>query len=193
MNLHLRMEPRYRGGAGESKGINMRTSTCRMIGMERVLYFVGLLMIFNGTSTFAQVNSWTSPTSGNWDQSSNWSLGILPNSSQSVMITNSNWKAVAINPSTPINFPGSMTVNSLTIRGATNTENTLLLNFSGTTTPLHVLNNLDIGAHGHLQMFSSGLTADNLLNVQGSLDQDGGQLVFTNSLTNTMQIEGGHF
>ena len=45
-------------------------------------------------------------SSGNWDQVTNWSLGVLPDSSQSVFITNSGWKAVAINPSTLANFSG---------------------------------------------------------------------------------------
>src|SRR5207237_6008993 len=83
------------------------------------------------SSTAGPVNSWINPTSGNWDQASNWSLGVLPGSSQSVIITNQGWKAVAINASTPSNFPASMTVTNLTVRGATNTENTLLLNSFG--------------------------------------------------------------
>jgi hypothetical protein len=109
------------------------------------------------------------------------------------MITNAGWKAVAINPSTPVNFPSAMTVGSLTVDGPTNTENTLLLNFFGTTQPLHVLGDFNIESHGHLSMSSSGLQVDNLFNVRGPFDQNGGELVFTNSATNTMQIEGGHF
>src|SRR6185437_11656461 len=119
----------------------MRIPIGRIAGTELTLCFAGLVMEFICTPASAQVNSWTA-ASGNWDQPSNWSLGILPNSSQSIMITNSGWKAVAINPSTPINFPDSMTVNSLTIQGATNTENTLLLNYVGTDFPLTVLNGL---------------------------------------------------
>jgi hypothetical protein len=117
----------------------------------------------------------------------------LPDSSQSVRITNSNWKAVAINPSTPINFPGAMTVGSLSIDGPTNTVNALLLNFFGTTPSLHVLKDLNLEPNGHLQMLYSGLRVDNTFNVKGPFDQEGGELVFTNSSTNTMQIEGGRF
>src|SRR5947207_10205832 len=121
----------------------MRNPTYRVARTECVLCFAAVVAALSCTLTSAQVNSWTSPTSGNWDEPTNWSSG-LPNSSQSVMITNSNWKAVAINPSTPSNFPGSMTVSNLIIRGASNTFNLLLLNFAGTAVPLTVLNGLTV-------------------------------------------------
>src|SRR5205823_1926757 len=98
-----------------------------------------------------------------------WSLGVLPGSSQSVMITNSGWKAVAINPSTPINFPDSMTVGSLTIRGAFDTKNTLLLNFFGTTVPLTVLNGLTLADSGQI------------LNLNSALVIQGGSSLITNT------------
>ena len=90
------------------------------------------------------MNSWISPTSGNWDEASSWSLGTLPGSSQSILITNQFWKAVAINPSTPVNFPGSMTVYQPHISGAWNTQNTLLLNYAGTGNPFTVSNALTL-------------------------------------------------
>src|SRR5215210_6121234 len=101
------------------------------------LFLTFLLSVITVCGQSIGTNSWVKPSSGNWDESSAWSLGVLPSSSQSALIANSGWKAVVINPSTPINFPGSMTVSSLTIRGAWDTMNTLLLNYSGTTTPLH--------------------------------------------------------
>ena len=121
------------------------------------------------------VNSWIKAGSGNWDDASSWSLGVLPDSSQSVMITNSGFKAVAINPSTPINFPGSMTVSNLTIRGATNAFNTLLMNFVGAGHPLVV--GVDSNSPGHLiigdtnsamVMLSSGLIVNNALGTNNS-------------------------
>src|SRR5262245_44750286 len=132
----------------------MKTPGLGTAGMERALG-LGVLMMTFAWTTPAQVNSWTNATSGNWDQPANWSLGTLPNSSQSVLITNSGWKAVAINPSTPADFPDSMTVNSLTIRGATNTENTLLLNFAGTVVPLTVLNGVTLADGGRIANFNS--------------------------------------
>src|ERR1043165_6635008 len=101
-------------------------------GMGRVLCFIASMLAFASSSVSAPVNSWISPTSGDWDQASSWSLGVLPDSSQSILLTNAGWKTVAINPSTPVDFPGSMTVSDLTVRGAGNTRNTLLLNGAGT-------------------------------------------------------------
>ena len=45
----------------------MQTSLCRNTGILRTLFFFTLLTFF-ATSASAQVNSWISPTSGNWDQ-----------------------------------------------------------------------------------------------------------------------------
>src|SRR5947208_9271414 len=119
----------------------MQTRNAGVAGTGRALGVFALAICVTIT-TSAQVDSWINPTSGNWDQASSWSLGVLPDSSQSVMITNSGWKAVAINPSTPVNFPNSMTVSNLTVRGAWDTENVLLLNYFGTAVPLTVINGL---------------------------------------------------
>jgi hypothetical protein len=147
--------------------------------MIRTLFVVALLAAFAQTPTFAQVNSWTNATSSNWDQTTNWSLGVLPNSSQSVMIANAGFKAVAINPSTPINFTGTMTVSNLTIRGGVNT---LLLNFFGTAVPLTVLNGLTVADSGRIVNFSSGLVvqggAFGITNAE--IIQDGGFVRTTN-------------
>src|SRR5581483_2220983 len=122
------------------------------------------------------VNSWINPASGNWDDASSWSLGVLPDSSQSVLITNSGWKAVAINPSTQFSFPGFITVKNLTIQGATNTENTLLLNFFGTTVPLTVLNGLTLRDGAQILNFNSGLEVQGgtITVTNSQINQDGG-------------------
>ena len=128
------------------------------------------------SSTSGPVNSWINPGSGNWDDASSWSLGVLPNSSQSILIVNTNWKAVAINPSTPINFPGSMTVTNLTILGATNTQNTLLLNYFGTAVPLTILDGLTLQDQAQILDFNSGLVVEGgFITVTNSqINQDGG-------------------
>jgi hypothetical protein len=143
--------------------------------MERALYFAALVMAVACTSTRAQVNSWTNPFSASWDQSTNWSTATLPNSSQTVMITNSGFKAVGINPSTPINFSNSMTVGSLTIRGGTDRGSELLLNFFGTAVPLTVLNGLTNADGGRI------------VNLNSALVVQGGIVI----LTNTMMIQDG--
>src|SRR2546421_1118912 len=161
----------------------MRTPICRTAGMGRALCFVASVMAFTSTSVSAQVNSWINPTSGNWDQSASWSLGVLPNSSQSVMITNSGWKAVAINPSTPVNYPASMTVSNLTVRGAWDTENVLLLNYFGTAAPLTVLNGLTLQDDGRIVNFNSGLVVQSgtIIVTNSQIIQDGGFFIATNS------------
>jgi hypothetical protein len=142
-------------------------------------------------SAFGQVNSWANPGSGNWDQASSWSLGVLPSSSQSVMITNQGWKAVAINPSTPINFPSSMIVNNLTVRGAWDTENVLLLNYAGTTLPLTVLNGLTLQDDGRIVNFNSGLVVQGgtFLVTNSTIIQDGGFVRVTNAQMNLSSSE----
>src|SRR5438105_8852717 len=160
----------------------MQTPIPRTAGMGRALCFVAAVVAFTSTVS-AQVNSWINPTSGNWDQASSWSLGVLPTSSQSVMITNSGWKAVAINPSTPVNFPDSMTVSNLTIRGATNTENTLLLNWAGTAVPLTVLNGVTLQDDGRIVNFNSGLVVQGgtFVITNATMIQDGGFVRATNA------------
>ncbi len=163
----------------------------RPIGINRILYFVALITPFALNVASAEVNSWTNSTSGNWDDAFAWSLGVLPESSQSVMITNSGWKAVAINPSTPANFPESMAVSNLTIRGAWDTENTLLLNSLGTSVPLSISNGLTLQDGAHLVNFNSGLIVQNgvVIVTNAQIVQDGGFIRTTNALMNLFNSE----
>ncbi len=150
------------------------------------------------SSSAGPVNSWINPVSGNWDEASSWSLGMLPNSSQSVVIANTNWKAVAINPSTPVNFPASMTISNLFIDGATNTENTLLLNNFGTAVPLTILNALSLRDGAQILNFNASLIVDGItFSVTNSdIIQDGGFMLTTNGMTlndSTFAISNGVF
>ena len=173
----LQSQFHYGGGVnqgGITKEGFVQTLIFRTAGTQRALCFVALVVAV--TTTSAQVNSWINPGSGNWEQATNWSLGVRPSSSQSVMITNANWKAVAINPSTPADFADSMTVNDLTIRGASNTLNTLLLNFYGTTVPLTVLNGLTVADNAQILNFNSGLDVlgGTITVTNAQIAQDGG-------------------
>jgi hypothetical protein len=94
------------------------------------LFFVAI------APALADVNSWTNATSSYWEFQTNWSLGVLPNQSQSVYITNPGFKAVAIGPNTAQNFPQSMQIQDLQIASPTNSFNELLMNFSGFQVPL---------------------------------------------------------
>ena len=138
----------------------------------------------------AQVNSWDSPVSGHWEDSS-WSLGILPAANQSVMITNEGYKAVGIFPTTPTNFPAAMTVSNLTISATTGSANTLLLNYFGTAVPLNVLSNCSIiGTNGRIVSLYSGLQVGGSLTVvtNGSFAQEGGVTIVTNA---AFGVDGG--
>ena len=159
--------------------------------MGRALCFVASVMAFTSTSVSAQVNSWINPGSAPWEDASNWSLGIRSASNQTVAITNQGWKAVAINPSTPVNFPGSMTVSNLTIRGAWDTENMLLLNYFGTAVPLTVLNGLTLQDGAQILNFNSGLVVQGgtIVVTNATMIQDGGFVRATNAPMNLIGSE----
>lgn len=163
----------------------------RPAGLTRTFYFAAFVLAFTSTITQAEVNSWTNSSSGNWDDASAWSLGVLPESSQSVMITNSGWKAVSINPSTPADFPESMTISDLTIRGAWDTENTLLLNSFGTAVPLTVSNRLTLQDGARIVNFDSGLVVQSgtITVTNSAIVQDGGFIRTTNALMNLFNSE----
>src|SRR5947209_12298004 len=160
----------------------MRIPLCWTAKLGRAMCFVASLMAFTSSTVLAQVNSWINPGSGSWDQASSWSLDVLPSSSQSIIISNSGWKAVAINPSTPINFSNSMTVRDLTIRGASDTEIMLLLNFAGTAVPLTVLNGLTLQDGAQILNFNSGLAVQGgtITVTNSQINQDGGFVRTTN-------------
>ena len=48
------------------------------------------------TTTLRLLATMLKPTSGSWEEGQEWSLGILPGSGQTVLITNEGWKAVQI-------------------------------------------------------------------------------------------------
>lgn len=122
----------------------------------------------------AQQNSWTGPTSGNWEDSS-WSLGVLPGTNQSILLTNYGWKAVQISANTAQNFPQSLNVNSIDISSPTNSFNTLLLNYAGLNTPLTV-QAVTVESNSTMAMYSSALQLDGGngvgLQVGGEFDQN---------------------
>jgi hypothetical protein len=120
---------------------------------------------------FAQTNSWTNSASGNWEDSSSWSLGILPGTNQDIMLTNSGWKALAIGPYTAQNFPETMTVDSITISAPSNSYNTLLLNYSGAQTPLTV-QSLSVGSNSTVTLVSSALEVDGTMDIGGEINQN---------------------
>src|SRR5580765_8473067 len=109
----------------------------------------------------SSVNAWIKPTSGYWEEQSSWSLGILPNSLQSVYITNSGWKAVAIGANTAQNFPGSMQIQQLQIASPVDSYNVFLMNFSGFEVPLQTTS-LSVRSNSSAVVQSSMLEAGSI-------------------------------
>src|SRR5439155_27235254 len=144
----------------------MTTSISRTFRMALVL---GLS--FAVPAAFAQVNSWTNPASASWEQSY-WSLGTLPGTNQSVLLTNAGWKAVMISPNTVATAPQSLTVNSFAISSPTNSYNLLLLNYAGVGTPLVInvsnyLGSLTVASNSGVLMLASALEVHNQINPYG--------------------------
>src|SRR3954462_2974116 len=103
------------------------------------------------------INSWISPTSGNWEDSQKWSLGSPPASGQTIMLTNQGWKAIAVGPNTAANSPQTLDVSSVILGGYTDSFNLLLLNYAGFQTPLHA-GSINVGTNSGITMLSSTLT-----------------------------------
>jgi hypothetical protein len=103
-----------------------------------VLSAVLTLTLATARTSLAQPsNSWTKPTSGNWEEPF-WSLGRLPMVGDQVFVNSPGWKAVAIGASTMRDFPASMQMQELTIASPVDSFNTLLVNFTGFETPVKV-------------------------------------------------------
>src|SRR5689334_12052415 len=149
------------------------------------------LLVTTASGQSGGANSWTKPSSGFWEEP-NWSLGVLPNSSQSVFITNQNWKAVGITPSTASNAPASMAVGSLTIRGAYDTFNTLLLQYVGTARPLMVFNGVTIADMARILNFDSAFVVQSgtIVVTNAQIVQDGGLIRTTNT---TMYLQNADY
>jgi hypothetical protein len=126
------------------------------------------------------INNWTNPVSARWESPS-WSLGILPASDQTVIITNDGYKAVDIDSVTFADFPHSLTVSNLIVSAPTNALTTLLLNYAGTAAPLKAINECVIGTNGTLDNFESSFEVDGMNG--GQLLLDGGTFVQQGGLT----------
>jgi hypothetical protein len=120
------------------------------------------------TTGAAQVNSWTNPASGNWHDPS-WSLGVLPNSSQHIMVTNSGWKAVAVTRATALNHPSSLNIRNLTVSSPVDSFNTLMLNFAGRESPLRVTESFHLHTNSAFLTLDSGLQVGNTFTVDGTV------------------------
>jgi hypothetical protein len=118
----------------------------------------GGLIVQSSPVLDSNVNAWTKPTSGYWEESF-WSCGRLPAADQGqILFTNSGWKALAIGQNTTVNFSNSLFINSLEIDAPSNSFNQLLLNYAGTNIPLDVLW-LHLGTNASVASYYSALVA----------------------------------
>jgi hypothetical protein len=119
-------------------------------------------------SSPAAVNSWIKPTSGAWEEQASWSLGVLPDQTQSIELTNAGWKAVAIGANTAQSFPGSMQMQSLRLASPPDSYNVLLMNFSGFERPLQT-GSLVVETNSTVVVQSSALQVVSSTNGPGNL------------------------
>jgi T5SS/PEP-CTERM-associated repeat protein len=123
----------------------------------RVYTLVVLAVAVFPAAAQSQTNSWSNSSGGYWDDFRNWSLGVRPTNSPSVLIANDPSKTVTIDGYTSGTYPDSMTISNLTLLGSAGTTNTLFLSNAGTFTPLIVQNSLAILGGGALLMTNSSL------------------------------------
>src|SRR5579862_6249940 len=149
-----------------------------ILGME-------LMLALSATTARGQGNAWSNPQSGSfeWATAANWSLGVVPSSSQSgTFLTNSasappfgHFRTVTIDSSTVSGFPGSMTISNLTISGpgslSAETFNTLLVTNAGSVTPFRIIRNLMVLGRGSVAVTNSVLRVDGV--NSGFLQDDG--------------------
>lgn len=133
------------------------------------------LVLIPMTSARADVNSWINPSSGNWEDQSSWSLGVIPDSTQFIEFTNAGWKALAIGPNTAQNFPQSMQIQGMQIASPTNSFNVLLLNFSGFAVPLQ-MTSLNVGTNSSIMALSS------MLEVNTDTNGNGGNVILNGTV-----------
>jgi hypothetical protein len=137
-------------------------------GVSVVMFAMSVLLT---PSSNAQPNSWTNPTSGNWEDTSSWSLGQLPGPGQTILVTNAGFKAVEIGANTAAKFPQTLSVESISVSSPTNSLNTFLMNFVGVDSPL-VVNSLTLDANSVFTMHSSALLVQSNLSIGGTFNQN---------------------
>ncbi len=157
-----------------SKESGVKINNCNMKTVDCMKSILVLLMPGLVSIASAQViNSWTNATSGNW-QDPKWSLGIRPGSSQTIMLTNQGWKAVAIGANTTQNFPQSLNVSNVFLGGYTDSFNVLLLNYAGYEVPL-TAGSITVGSNSAMTILASAVnvtnTGNSRLEVGGTVNQ----------------------
>jgi uncharacterized repeat protein (TIGR01451 family) len=137
----------------------------------------------NATTLFGGANAWINPAGGKWETATNWSLGVLPASSQSVFILNLGAKTVAIDSSTVSAAPNSLNISNLTLNGVSGATNVLSVANVPTNTPFTILNSGVVGACTEMRLTNSNLriAGTPVFTVDGRFWMTGGQMVCTSA------------
>src|SRR6266404_2151268 len=157
---------------------------------------VAVLAVFPlSSSVTAQTNSWTAASDGSWQDGVKWSLGVAPDTAQSVLITNEGGQMVVIDSTTSGTFSNTMTVSNLTVSGTGTATNTLFLSNSGTNIPLRIHDSLTVASGGNVSMtnavvFLEGLV-DGAFSLEGSATLADSQLLLSNNVALTVGTANG--
>src|SRR5436190_3481308 len=114
-------------------------------------------MVPSPNASAGLTNEWTKPTSGYWEEPY-WSLGVLPSKQDAIVFANDGYKALAIGPSTSVNYRSSLSIRNLTVDRP---NNLLLLNYAGMNVPLSVASDFVLGRDSFLLSYYSSLNASN--------------------------------
>ena len=113
------------------------TEQARALYMNLFALFVRITftsILFTAFSTIAaETNEWSKTTDGKWEEPF-WSLGRLPDSSQSILINSPSQKTLALDSTTAQQFPESLAIYQLVVTGKT----TLLLDHLPAANPLRI-------------------------------------------------------
>jgi fibronectin-binding autotransporter adhesin len=135
-----------------------------------------------------QVNSWTSAAGGKWEESANWSLGVVPSVNDTAdLITNAGGEIATVDATTVLSnaLNGCMSISNLTVSSPNSATNTLFLKNAGLTSPLSVLDIMDIDTNGAVVVNGSVLQVSSALFV-GEYGYNG-----TLTITNGGQVYSG--
>src|ERR1043165_3352229 len=147
--------------------------------MLRLYRNIACLFVLGGATASAQDNSWSGST-GTWATPANWSLGVVPSSTQSAtLVTNAGMKTVTVDGTAPV---GSLTISNLTVQSVSSATNTLFVgNLGGNT--FHILTDLSVGPACVLVVTNGTLQVIRALTIEGVASMfDDGLLLATNIL-----------
>jgi hypothetical protein len=145
-----------------------------LCGCAARIVLAGWTLLATAGPLVAETNQWMKSASGKWEESE-WSLGILPESSQSIEIANAAEMTIEIDLATVQAAPTSMMIQHLLVSG----RNTLLLNDAGTSTPFRVLSDINVPRNGVV------------LSNRGTLVNLGSSLIVGDSAAGLLRIVSG--